>query len=276
MKKQYWFIVLFAFWCLGCALWYLFGVKGVSTDLNYFDPQPRLIAIIEILAMLLIACLLGYAIAWWQRGENIEIQNEKTEDLADNINLLNAERDELKSQVERWREKHRHDLLASQQKTSALVSESEKLQKQIETLELSMASTKSEGSDTTPQLRQAETEMGTLRYRIRQLEFQSKENEEVNIILKQELEAARSAKKTKSTDPLFSKPVGIHKKDDLTKIKGIGPFIEKRLNMIGIYTFRQLSELTPDHAERVGAAIEYFPARITNENWIGQAASFLK
>ena len=36
--------------------------------------------------------------------------------------------------------------------------------------------------------------------------------------------------------------VGIDRKDDLTKIEGIGPKINGLLNDAGIYTFRQLSE----------------------------------
>ncbi len=63
-------------------------------------------------------------------------------------------------------------------------------------------------------------------------------------------------------------------KDDLTKIKGVGPFIEKRLNMIGIYTFQQLAELSPELIDRVGAAIEFFPHRIVRDNWVGQAKAF--
>lgn len=37
--------------------------------------------------------------------------------------------------------------------------------------------------------------------------------------------------------------------DDLKKIKGIGPVIEKRLNQAGIYKFEQLANLTLDEFE---------------------------
>lgn len=37
--------------------------------------------------------------------------------------------------------------------------------------------------------------------------------------------------------------------DDLKKIKGIGPVIEKRLNQAGIYKFEQLANLTLDELE---------------------------
>ncbi|HUV16491.1 MAG TPA: helix-hairpin-helix domain-containing protein [Pelolinea sp.] len=41
-----------------------------------------------------------------------------------------------------------------------------------------------------------------------------------------------------------------NKKDDLTKIKGVGPVIEERLNKAGIFTFRQVSKLTREEIER--------------------------
>lgn len=39
------------------------------------------------------------------------------------------------------------------------------------------------------------------------------------------------------------------KKDDLTKIRGIGPVIQERLNRAGIFTFRQVSKLTREEIE---------------------------
>lgn len=47
--------------------------------------------------------------------------------------------------------------------------------------------------------------------------------------------------------------------DDLTKIKGIGPVIAKRLNQAGIYTFEQLADLTLDEFEEaLGNLLERF------------------
>lgn len=37
--------------------------------------------------------------------------------------------------------------------------------------------------------------------------------------------------------------------DDLKKIKGIGPVIEKQLNKVGLYKYEQLAELTLDEFE---------------------------
>lgn len=59
--------------------------------------------------------------------------------------------------------------------------------------------------------------------------------------------------------------------DDLTRIRSIGPFIEKKLNAIGITQYRQIAALRHDGvcavSDRIGEG-----RRITRENWIEQAA----
>ncbi len=60
-------------------------------------------------------------------------------------------------------------------------------------------------------------------------------------------------------------------KDDLTMIKGIGTFIEKKLNGLGIFTFEQVSKFDHDFIEKITAAIEFFPGRIERDDWAGQA-----
>ncbi|MEM7040140.1 MAG: hypothetical protein AAF570_24425 [Bacteroidota bacterium] len=60
-------------------------------------------------------------------------------------------------------------------------------------------------------------------------------------------------------------------KDDLKRVSGIGPFIEKKLNALGIYTFLQISKFTDEDVEAVTKAIEFFPGRIERDNWISQS-----
>lgn len=65
------------------------------------------------------------------------------------------------------------------------------------------------------------------------------------------------------------------KKDDLTLINGVGPFLEKKLNNIGIYTYEQISRLDAETIEQVTEAIEFFPGRIEKDDWVGQANRLL-
>lgn len=64
-------------------------------------------------------------------------------------------------------------------------------------------------------------------------------------------------------------------KDDLQQIQGIGPFIEKQLNDLGIYTYAQIAGLDEPLIEQLTAAIQFFPGRIAKDNWVGQAALLL-
>ena len=65
-------------------------------------------------------------------------------------------------------------------------------------------------------------------------------------------------------------------KDDLTRIKGVGAFLEKKMNGLGIYTYAQLSKFTPEWTERLTTAIEFFPGRIERDDWVGQAARLME
>ncbi|MEY4926020.1 MAG: hypothetical protein RI894_456 [Bacteroidota bacterium] len=60
-------------------------------------------------------------------------------------------------------------------------------------------------------------------------------------------------------------------KDDLKRINGIGPFIEEKLNAVGIYTYEQVSLLDDDFIDILTAAIGFFSDRIKRGRWIEQA-----
>jgi len=256
----------------------MYGIKGVKTEPQFFSAQASLISVIEIVTMLMVACLIGFAIAWAVRGDALAEQEEHKEKLQANNTLLTQTSHELKHQIELWRNKYQHDLRFSRQKTNEAVAERNKLRDQLQDLESSVSSQQQNSVSSKIQLEQLETEAGTLRYRVRQLEYQNKEHEESQAKLKHELERLQEERKERTavSDHPFVRPFEPDEKDNLTDIKGIGPFIEKRLNMLGIYTFKQLSELTPELVDRVGNAIEFFPGRIERENWIGQARHFLK
>ena len=58
--------------------------------------------------------------------------------------------------------------------------------------------------------------------------------------------------------------------DELKRIKGIGPVIEKTLNGLGIYQFKQIAEFSRDNIAWVDKYIS-FPGRIDREEWVSQA-----
>lgn len=68
---------------------------------------------------------------------------------------------------------------------------------------------------------------------------------------------------------------GVHH-DDLKRIKGIGPVMERSLNEAGIHSFAQLANLTKPEIDQLTAAIAAFPGRIEREDWVGSARRLLE
>ncbi len=69
-----------------------------------------------------------------------------------------------------------------------------------------------------------------------------------------------------------------HQKDDLKQIHGIGPVMERVLNRMGMFTFRQIAEWKDQDIEHMASELNTFPDRIRHDNWIDGAKEqhFLK
>ncbi len=59
--------------------------------------------------------------------------------------------------------------------------------------------------------------------------------------------------------------------DDLKKVNGIGPVMEKKLNEIGIFTFDQVSKMTEKEYNLLDNITGSFPGRAQRDDWAGQA-----
>ena len=70
--------------------------------------------------------------------------------------------------------------------------------------------------------------------------------------------------------PLLLSAARNGKKDNLTRIKGIGLKIESTLNSIGIYHFDQIADWTEEHISWVDDNVA-FPGRVKRESWVPQA-----
>ena len=58
--------------------------------------------------------------------------------------------------------------------------------------------------------------------------------------------------------------------DDLKRIKGIGPKNQDALNELGVFTFAQIADWTPENVDWIEGYLS-FPGRIEREDWIAQA-----
>ncbi|MGV8955414.1 MAG: hypothetical protein ACOH2M_30245 [Cypionkella sp.] len=59
--------------------------------------------------------------------------------------------------------------------------------------------------------------------------------------------------------------------DDLKRIKGIGPALEKLCNSLGFYHFDQLANWTAAEISWVDDNLEGFKGRVTRDDWVAQA-----
>lgn len=87
--------------------------------------------------------------------------------------------------------------------------------------------------------------------------------------------AAPKAEEAPAADaaPLFEAPAG--EADDLKKISGVGPALEKKLHGLGITTYAQIAAFTADDIARVDDALS-FKGRIERDDWVSQAKEFAK
>ncbi len=80
--------------------------------------------------------------------------------------------------------------------------------------------------------------------------------------------AAAAAVAGETIEPLFTAPEGAT--DDLKKITGVGPVLEKKLNALGITRLDQIASLSDEDIAKIDTALN-FKGRISRDDWIGQA-----
>ncbi len=83
--------------------------------------------------------------------------------------------------------------------------------------------------------------------------------------------APAKAEPTGDAPKFLDAPEG--KADDLKKISGVGPVLEKKLNEIGIFHFSQIAAFTREQIEQVDDSLN-FKGRIERDNWLEQAAEY--
>ncbi|MBK9488334.1 MAG: hypothetical protein IPO07_05715 [Haliscomenobacter sp.] len=64
-------------------------------------------------------------------------------------------------------------------------------------------------------------------------------------------------------------------KNDLTAIDGIGPFLEKKLNDVGVFTYADIAGWDAAKIEEITQQISFFEGRIEKDDWVGQAQKLI-
>jgi predicted flap endonuclease-1-like 5' DNA nuclease len=71
--------------------------------------------------------------------------------------------------------------------------------------------------------------------------------------------------------PTWLLPSANGEQDDLQSIHGLGPVLERGLNKLGVFHFRQVARMTSEDAEWFASRLNIFPGRILRDDWAGQA-----
>ncbi len=251
----------------------MFSVKGLPDNTGLIKPSTTAVAIIEIIVMITAAFLMGFALAWMMRAEPMEALTDELRNSRYKIRELERTIAVHQETVTTWETSAR---LAEEKAVNALLS-SDQLNTKLADLTASEENLRKKNRDLETRLQVLEGEINSAKFRTRVLESEVADKNKAIGALTQELDEVGSKPKVEHrdwSDHPFVKPIpdaSPDERDDLTQIKGIGPAFQKKLNLLDIYTFRQISELDGESAERLAELIEVFPDRIHRDNWIGQA-----
>lgn len=278
-KISYWLIGLFAVWCIVASQWYLFGIKGLQADPAHFSPHETTMGIVEVIAILLITVLIGFGIAWFLRQGAIEEKDMQIQDLQQSTGKSSEQEQEWLARLEKA-----ESTLARAKETfkadfAAAANENERLKEELARAQQEAQQKQDELQTLRPKVQLADVELGRITMQFRQLENQVKEYVQKNQELTNQLNhlqggaKAGADKAEAAKEPIRAKRL---EKDDLKLIVGIGPKIERKLNKLGVYTFEQIRDLTPEMMEHITTKLKSFPDRIARDNWVGQAKQLIK
>jgi predicted flap endonuclease-1-like 5' DNA nuclease len=253
MRTTFLLIIVFLIACIVSAEIYIKQVKGIG-----FLEAPAIsqtMWIIEWMIMILTSCVIGICIGWYMQEKVITVKR-------DQIAHLLTERDALLS-----RENHFHfelDLLQKKlgKAQNDFKEDFNKWNREKDRMKDELLSWQNHANE-------FKSKNGQLKEKIQTIESEIAEHKKSLLLLEEDLERAQSEKE--GLEARLTKSFTLPSRDDLKLINGIGPGIEKKLNALGIYSFRQISEFTPRTIEEVSSAIKFFPKRIEKDNWVSQA-----
>ncbi|HMJ69420.1 MAG TPA: hypothetical protein VK508_11010 [Cyclobacteriaceae bacterium] len=272
MRKGYLYILVFAVWCVLSALWYMFSVKGLPDNTGLIKPSTTTLAIAEIIVMTTIAFLIGFGMAWAMRTGSLEEATDELRNTKYEVRELELALNDQKDSIRDLEQKAQQ---AAQKAANAQIA-SDQLALRISELNAIEEQLKNKSHELEGKLQQLNGEHSSAKFRLRILENDLSDKTKSLGKLSEELAEANNKPKAEHrdwSDHPFVRPVEAEadEKDDLTEIKGIGPAFQRKLYLLDIYSFRQISELDGESVARLAEVIEVYPDRIHRDNWVGQA-----
>jgi predicted flap endonuclease-1-like 5' DNA nuclease len=144
----------------------------------------------------------------------------------------------------------------------------------IAALEAELARVARERQDLTVDVARSAGLIDTLRTELRERDtrFQTLLNDRRRVVEASLAEIARLREQAGRADQRPNVILGNgHYRDDLKRISGIGPTLEKLLNDHGVTSFRQIALWTEEEIETIAAQLGAFQTRIRRDHWVAQA-----
>ena len=270
MRAIFVLITGFLLLCFFSARWYICGILDLCSLPGDQAVGEKTVAILQILLVILIAFLTGFGVSWLLRDRTFKSARQQFAWL---LNERNSAVDQLKV-LEKENLTTRKRLIESQMEATQLVHRTQSAEVDLQHEKGQVQLWQQETKSMQERFAKHQAESESLQERVSQLENEIKQKPQPVVEEKKPQAIVSSAPiETRWKGSRFT-PATWQTGDDLTLISGIGHGIQRKLNDLGVYSFQQVSELTPDEIYRINAAIKFFPGRIGRDNWIGQAAAF--
>jgi len=214
---------------------------------------------LELSVFVVLAAAVGFAVGWLVRGSGAEGAHQRREDERRGTSALEAERDHLRSELD-----------AAQRAKAELQAALDEANARLQGAEQAQAD--EPGKEDLEPAKQRIAELGG------EIEAAQQAEREARADLSELQDpglAPAPADDGKAGKPPRRLDAPEGEPDDLKRINGIGPGIEKTLHGLGIFHFRQIAELSPDNIVWIDQHLA-FPGRIEREDWIGQAKTLMQ
>jgi NADH-quinone oxidoreductase subunit E len=217
---------------------------------------------LQIVVFLVVAAALGFAVGWLVRGTKLQSESDRlADDWRARLGRVEGERDRLQAELAAARDDRAARERAPGGAAERAAAGDPELTARATRLERELEEARATNARQRAQIERLEARTAELQA------SPAKAPAAPKIAAPAAVEQV-SADARAAPPPSLARPEG--ERDDLKRISGIGPGIEKTLHELGIFHFRQIAAFTPENVVWVNQHLR-FKGRIEREDWIGQA-----
>jgi NADH-quinone oxidoreductase subunit E len=223
---------------------------------------------LQIVVFLIVAAALGFAVGWLMRGARLQEEHDSSiRGWGARLSSVESERDQLREQLAAAGEgKAASERAQCEAEQRAATGEPE-LRARATRLERELEEARERGAGQQAEIERLEGKVAELQTGAAAPARAPAAGDAAPAAANHDL--AEPAGLPEETPPL-ALPGAQGQPDDLKRISGIGPGIERTLHELGIYHFHQIAAFTPANIAWINRRLR-FKGRIEREDWIGQA-----